>query len=482
MKRLLFYLVALLVFGAGMWLAFDHGEGLPRPENSVLSAAAANPALGHATAIEPSASLFSNLRAHLHDPLARLFIQLILIVAVARLCGGVAVKCGQPAVVGEIVAGIALGPSLLGWVWPEFMQAAFPSTSLGALRLFSQIGVCLFMFVVGMELDPALLKHRVRTAVLVSQVSIFFPFLLGVGAALLLYSSFAGPKASFHVFALFMGIATSITAFPVLARILAERGLTQTALGSTALVCAAADDVTAWSLLAVVAAMAQAHSVVGAMFSIGLVIVFVAVMLLLVKPRLPRWISCVDDSGGSGGGKGFMGIALIFVFASALVTDLMGIHAIFGAFLAGVVMPRGGELREFLKVRLENFSSVFLLPVFFAFTGLRTQLGLLSDANDWMICLGIIVLATVGKLGGAMLTARFTGVSWIDSFALGALMNTRGLVELVALNIGYDLGLISPRIFTMLVIMALVTTAMTGPLLSLSDSWRSRRASEPCPT
>ena len=188
---------------------------------------------------------------------------------------------------------------------------------------------------------------------------------------------------------------------------------------------------------------------------------------------MPRWIGQAASSGTLPG-KGVMSSVLAFLFASALVTDVIGIHALFGAFLAGVVIPPHGEFREFLKVRLEHFSSIFLLPLFFAFTGLRTQVGLLNHASGCLICAGLILIATIGKLGGAMVTARLTGVNWIDSFALGALMNTRGLIELIALNIGYDLGILTPRIFTMLVIMALVTTGLTGPLLSLADYLRNR--------
>jgi Kef-type K+ transport system membrane component KefB len=375
-----------------------------------------------------------------------------------------------------MIAGILLGPSLLGWLWPDIFHFVFPASSLGALTLFSQIGVCLFMFVVGMELDLSELKQQARTAVLVSQVSILFPYLLGLVSALFLFSTLAGPSTAFPAFALFIGISMSITAFPVLARILEERGLTGTPLGSTALICAAINDVTAWCILAFVVAIAKARSVTSAAFSIGWVVLFVLVMLFWIKPRLSRWIGRVSHDDGMHG-KGTMTVVLIFVFASALATNVMGIHALFGSFLAGVVMSARGEFREFLKLRLENFSSVFLLPVFFAFTGLRTQVGLLDDMSGCMICAGLILIATVGKLGGAMVTARLTGVNWIDSFALGSLMNTRGLVELIALNIGYDLGILSPRIFTMLVIMALVTTCMTGPLLTFSDYLRARSGS-----
>lgn len=448
---------------------------LPAPKSRTPKLESKGLSTGGVSGVEPSASLLANLRENMQDPLTRLFIQLILIVMAARLCGMLAVKIRQPAVIGEMVAGILLGPSLLGWLWPDLFHFVFPPPSLGALRLLSQIGVCLFMFVVGMELDVSHLRRQARTAVLVSQVSILLPYLLGMVTSLFLFSTLAGPNTTFLVFALFIGISMSITAFPVLARILEERGLTKTALGSTAIACAATDDVTAWSILAFVVAVAKAKSIAAAAFNIGLVMLFVFVMLFWIKPRLPRWIGQAAYEGALPG-KGVTAGVLMFVFASALATDVMGIHALFGSFLAGVVMPSRGEFRDFLRVRLEHFSSVFLLPLFFAFTGLRTQIGLLNDPSGWLICGGLILVATVGKLGGAMFTARLTGVNWTDSFALGALLNTRGLVELIALNVGYDLGTLSPRIFAMLVIMALVTTCMTGPLLSFSEYLRGRKS------
>lgn len=407
--------------------------------------------------------------------LALTLLQMVLILVVARLCGMLARKVRQPAVIGQIVAGILLGPSGLGRWWPDFFNFLFAPSSLGTLGILSQIGVCLFMFVIGMELDLSQLKSRARTAVFVSQASILLPYLLGVAVSLLLFPALAAPRTTYLPFALFIGIAMSITAFPVLARILEERRLTRTVLGSTAIACAAAADATAWSLLAVVAAIVNAGSLAASILRIGLVVVFAALLLFWIKPRLPGWLGHTAIQGPASG-KVVMAGELAFLFVSAMVTDVMGIHALFGAFLAGLVMPRGGEFREVLRDRLERFSSVFLLPLFFAFIGLRTQLGLLYDINAWLICLGLILVATLGKLGGTMISARLSGVNWIDSFALGALMNTRGLVELIALNIGYDLGILSTTIFTMLVIMALVTTCLTGPLLSLSDYLRARKA------
>jgi Kef-type K+ transport system membrane component KefB len=474
MKRFFFDFLVLAVFCLGIILILQQGEKLQSspPANVHLPSLNAND--GSLAGVGPSASLWDNLRENLEDPLTRLFIQLILIIVAARLCGTLATLVRQPAVVGEMIAGILLGPSLLGWLRPDFFNYVFPTSSLGSLRLFSQIGVCLFMFIVGMELDLNQLRRQARTAVLVSQASILSPYLLGVVTALFLFSTFAGPGTSFLAFALFIGVSMSITAFPVLARILEERGLTKSPLGITALVCAAMNDVAAWCILALVVAIAKARSMGSAGLSIALILLFVAMMLFWIKPRLPRLLDKMANQGGQPG-KGMMAAALAFVFASALATDIMGIHALFGAFLAGVVMPAQGEFREFLRVRLEHFSSVFLLPLFFAFTGLRLQVGLLNDSTGWMICAGLIAIATVGKLGGAMFAARLTGMNWIDSFALGALMNTRGLVELIALNIGYDLGILSPRIFAMLVIMALVTTGLTGPLLTVCDHLRARK-------
>jgi Kef-type K+ transport system membrane component KefB len=470
-KHLLLYPLVLIIFGLGICAVLRQGQQL-QPPHSPAGAGSASPG---PSGIAPAASLMAALPQHFQDPLTRLFVQLILIVLVARICGLVARKVGQPAVIGEMFAGILLGPSLLGWLWPGAFNFIFPATSLGTLRLLSQIGVCLFMFVVGMDLDVNELKNQAHTVLLVSKVSILFPYLLGVAASLFLFPAFGVPGTQFLPFALFIGISMSITAFPVLARILEERGLTKTALGGTALACAATNDVMAWTVLAVVVAIAKAGGLAVTFVSIGLVVLFVAVMLLWLRPRLAGWIERTAGAS-SAPSSGVMAAALVFLFACALITDVIGIHALFGAFLAGVVMPRRGVFRDVLKERLEHFSTVFLLPLFFVFTGLRTQVGLLNEPSGWLVCLTLIIIATVGKLGGTMVTARLTGVNWIDSFALGALMNSRGLIELIALNIGYDLGILSPSMFTMLIIMALLTTSLTGPLLTLGDYLRGKRA------
>ncbi len=405
--------------------------------------------------------------------LAILITQLLVVVLATQLVGALATLFRQPFVVGEIAAGLMLGPSLLGHLWPEAYQYVFAADSLDTLRLLSQVGVILFMFTVGLDLDLKHLRHQASTAIAVSHFSIVVPFLLGVGAALALYTRYAPPGVPFHAFALFMGIALSITAFPVLARVLEDRGLVRTPLGSTAIACAAVGDVTAWSLLAVVVTLVTAGGVGDALARIaGMLLLFVGVMALVVRPMLARLFA---RRGGPLTRSGTATV-LLMLLGSALLTERIGIHALFGAFLAGVIVPPDEALRRQLRERLESISSVFLLPLFFAFTGLRTQIGLLDDAASWIVCIGIVAIAVTGKLVGSMLAARWSGSSWNDAFTIGALMNTRGLMELVALNVGYDLGIISPRMFTMLVVMAIVTTVMTGPLLDAARSLGSAKA------
>lgn len=464
MKRTsVLYILLLSLAGLAIAGLLHLGSTLPGPAGTTtvpvgLPAVAAN---GSAVT-----AMVAEVVKQFGDPLSRLFLQLLIIIAASRLAGRLFASVGQPAVVGEMAAGILLGPSLFGMLAPETFQFVFPSTSLGTLKLLSQVGVCLFMFAVGMELNVNHVRHKAHTAVVVSHASIVVPYFLGVVLAYFLFTRLAAPGASFTGFALFMGISMSITAFPVLARILQERGLSKTFLGSTAITCAAVDDVTAWSILAFVVAIARATSLSASVLNLLLVLAFIAIMVWGVKPALSRWLGVKrlheDDPS-----KGTLAAVICVVVAAALCTEVIGIHALFGAFLAGAIMPEANGFRHKLSVRVENFSSVLLLPLFFVFTGLRTQIGLLNDVQGWLICLAIIAVATLGKLGGCAITARFTGMNWSDALQLGALMNTRGLMELIALNIGYDLGILSPRIFAMLVIMALATTMLTGPLLTL---------------
>jgi Kef-type K+ transport system membrane component KefB len=457
-RRVLIYAVVIAASVAALFALLHVGEGW-------------YPAAGSTTVADAAATAAVTAADALRRPLALLIIQLLVIVLATQTMGSLASLLRQPAVVGELAAGLLLGPSVVGHFWPGAYTFLFPESSLDILRLLSQVGVILFMFSVGLDVDASHLIQRAPTAIAVSHFSIVVPFLLGVGTSLLLFPQHAPPGVPFHAFALFMGIALSITAFPVLARILDERGMTRTPLGTTALACAAVGDVTAWVLLAMVVTLVTAGGIGGTLgFMIGALALFGSAMVWMVRP----WLGRAFEHARGALNRPQIGQVLIVLMASALLTEIIGIHALFGAFLAGVIMPPSLELRQQLRDRLESFSSIFLLPIFFVYTGLRTEVGLLNDAADWAVCVGIILTAVAGKLLGSMLAARWSGTTWHDAFVLGALMNTRGLMELVALNVGYDLGILSPQMFTMLVLMALVTTAMTGPLL---DAAASRDAS-----
>jgi Kef-type K+ transport system membrane component KefB len=407
----------------------------------------------------------NSLTHNLKHPLAILLAQVATIIVVARFFGYIFKKLRQPSVVGEIIAGIALGPSLLGDYLPEFSGLLFPVQSLTNLQFLSQIGLILFMFVIGMELDLKVLRNKAHDAVVVSHASIIVPFALGVGLAYFIYQSFAPAGVEFSSFGLFMGIAMSITAFPVLARIVQERGIQKTKLGTIVITCAAADDITAWCILAAVIAIVKAGSFVSSLYVIALAITYVLVMIKIVKPFLKR----IGDLHASQENlsKPIVAIFFLTLILSSYATEVIGIHALFGAFMTGVVIPENVKFRTIFIEKIEDVAVVLLLPLFFVFTGLRTQIGLLNDADLWAVAGLIVVVAVVGKFFGSAIAAKFVGQTWKDSLSIGALMNTRGLMELVVLNIGYDLGVLSPEIFAMMVIMALLTTMMTGPALDL---------------
>ena len=393
-----------------------------------------------------------------------LLVQIAVVLVVARAVGYAFRLIRQPQVVGEMVAGILLGPSLLGWAAPGVSAAIFPVESLGVLGTLSQVGLLLFMFLVGLELDPRLLRGRGEAAFVTSHVSIVAPFLLGSGLALYLYPRLSDASVSFTGFALFMGAAMSVTAFPVLARILAERNLMRTRLGAVTLACAAVDDVTAWSLLAVVVAIVRADAgQVPLWVTFAGTAAYVATMFLVVRPLLTHVLRMYESRGHLS--QDVLGILLLGLLASAATTEWLGIHALFGAFLFGSVLPREREFVRDLTDKLEDVTVVFFLPLFFASTGLRTSIGLVSGPEMWGFFGLVMLVAVAGKFGGSTLAARLTGLSWRESSALGVLMNTRGLMELVILTIGLDLGVISPALFAMMVLMALATTFMTTPLL-----------------
>ena len=395
--------------------------------------------------------------------LLNVLMALAVIMVAARLVGALFARFHQPAVMGEVVGGILLGPSLLGRVSPEAAAFLFPAEASPFLGVIAQLGVILYMFLVGLELDLHVLRGSIGMTLAISLSSIVVPFTLGAGLAWLLYDALAPAGVSFGSFTLFLGVSMSITAFPVLARILGDRGLQRTHTGILALTCAAINDAVAWCLLAFVVSVTRATPG-AAIVTVVLTAIYVALMLSAGRSVMTRFSARLDASAGIG--EQSFAVVLVVVLLSAVATEFIGIHAIFGAFLVGAIIPHGSRIATHVTERLEVIVRVMFLPAFFAFTGLRTEIGLLQTAGDWLLCGAIIVVATAGKFGGATLAARVVGLSWRDSAALGILMNTRGLVELIVLNIGLDLGVITPRLFTMLVIMALVTTLMTSPILS----------------
>lgn len=407
----------------------------------------------------------TSITLNLHHPLAILLAQISTIIVVARFFGWVFRKIGQPSVIGEIIAGIVLGPSLLGLYFPDISLDLFPVESLGNLQFLSQIGLILFMFVIGMELDLKVLQNRAKEAIVISHASIVIPFALGIGLAYFVYYKFAPADVAFLPFALFLGIAMSITAFPVLARIVQERGIHKTKLGAIVITCAAADDITAWCLLAAVIAIVKAGTFVSSLYIILLAIFYVVIMLFVVKPFLNK----IGELYGSKDklNKPVVAIFFLTLIISSYCTEIIGIHALFGAFMTGVIMPDINKFRNVFIEKVEDVSVILLLPLFFVYTGLRTEIGLINDPYLWKVTGFIILVAVVGKFFGSALAAKFVGQTWRDSFTIGALMNTRGLMELVVLNIGLDLKVLTPEVFTMMVIMALVTTFMTGPALNL---------------
>lgn len=424
------------------------------------------------TAPEPATEAVfgqSGAKAHV-DTLLHVLLALLVVIVASRVLGTVFRYFQQPAVIGEVIAGILLGPSLLGRVAPSASVYLLPPTVAPYLGVIAQVGVILFMFLVGLELDTGLLRKKTHATLAISHASIIAPFLLGATAALWLYPRLSSSDVPFAVFAMFMGVSMSVTAFPVLARILTDRGMHKSRLGVIAISCAAVDDVTAWCLLAFVVSIAQSR-MGGAMITIGLTVGYIAAMFVVVRPIVHRLVRKQEVRQRLS--QGATAVVFVGLLLSALTTEYIGIHAVFGAFLLGAVIPHESLLAKSLTQKLEDLVIVLLLPAFFAFTGMRTQIGLVSGATNWLICGVLILVACLGKFGGTTLAARLSGLSLRDSASLGALMNTRGLMELIVLNIGLDLKVISPTLFAMLVIMALVTTFATTPIVHLLTRGRS---------
>jgi Kef-type K+ transport system membrane component KefB len=461
-KIILSYVTLIVVFGGLTYLLFQ--RGLP---SIVHSSAPVSPS-GNESFPDSNWMLFlKSLLANVGEPAAMLLLQIISILICSRIFGWLFAKMNQPTVIGEILAGIVLGPSLLGNLFPDAFHFLFAPESLGNLYIISQLGLILFMFTIGMELNLKSLRDKIGETWVISHASIIIPFFFGMVLAYYLYNDFAKGQTDFVPFALFMGISMSITAFPVLARIVQEKGLTRTHLGTLSLASAAIGDVTAWCLLAAVIAIAKTGSIASSVYTIAAALGYILVMLFVLKPFLRKIGEIYQNTEVLN--KSIVAFFLLILVCSALVSQIIGIHALFGAFLAGVIMPPLPNFRKMMIDKVEDLSLTLLLPLFFVFTGLRTQIGLLNTPYLWGICGLITFVAIIGKFGGSMLSARFFGENNRDSLSLGILMNTRGLMELIVLNIGYEMGILPPAIFVMLVIMALFTTFMTTPAMSLIE-------------
>jgi Kef-type K+ transport system membrane component KefB len=467
-RYLLFYILTIGGFSLLMYVIVLKGESLGINNSAEAIAGSAISGLHHfrQTTIQ-----------NLFNPLPVLLLQIITIIVFARIFGFLCKKIGQPSVIGEIIAGIVLGPSLLGLFAPGASSFLFPPESLNGLQFFSQIGLILFMFIVGMDVDLKVLGNRAPEAFVVSHASIIIPFTLGMVLAYYVFISFAPAGVTFLSFALFIGISMSITAFPVLARILQERGMMKTKLGTLAITCAAIDDISAWCLLAALIAIVKAGSFVSSIYTIALSVVYVIFMLMIVRPFLKRFGDIFNSKEGIS--KAIVAVFLITLLGSAYLTEIIGIHALFGAFVAGLIMPPNVRFRSILIEKIEDIAIILLLPIFFVISGLRTEIGLLNNPYLWKITGIVILIAVAGKFAGSAFSLRFVGQSWRESLIIGALMNTRGLMQLVVLSIGYDLGIISPEIYTIMILMALVTTIMTGPALDLINKILPEKIASP---
>jgi Kef-type K+ transport system membrane component KefB len=404
-------------------------------------------------------------------PVAQLLLAIAVVIAACKVAGWAMQRIGQPPVVGEIAAGIVLGPSVLGAISPATASALLPSAIMPQLNVLAQVGIVLFVFLTGLELNTRLMRGRGHLAVVVSHVSIAVPFVLGVLLAVIAYAKFAPQGVGSLAFALFIGVSMSITALPVLVRILQDTGMFHSRIGVVALTCAVVDDVTAWSLLALVVALVTASSLTGVLLTLGLAAAFAGLLHYVIRPLLAKSFARTPEPVL----RRFAPLALVGVLLCAMATEWIGVHAMFGAFMFGVIFPRGNVVEKWLHQNASGLTTALMLPLFFAYSGLRTNIGLLGDPSLWLWCAAILVVAVTGKLVSATVAARSVGETFCRALQIGVLMNCRGLTELIVLNVGLDLGVLSPEMFTMLVLMALISTAMTAPLAVYLDKRAGRR-------
>ncbi|MDR0836543.1 MAG: cation:proton antiporter [Tannerella sp.] len=457
-KKIAFYISMIVVLGAIMYFIVQEGDTLfYAPENVEEYVDTDNLTEGYA--------LFSALTLeHIESSLGLLLLQIIVILTTCMLAGALFKKIGQPTVIGEILAGIILGPSLLGSLFPDVYAFLFPEESFSNIQILSQIGLILYMFTIGMALDIKEVRKRWQDTVLISHAGTILPFAMGMVVAYFIYEKYASEQTPFISFALFIGISLSITAFPVLARIIQERGLTRSPLGTIALASAANGDITAWCMLAAIVAYAQAGTIQSALYTVLFSTLYAGLMLFIVRPVLKIIGSLYHNKEVVG--KPLIAIMFLILLVSAYITEILGLHVLFGAFVAGIIMPENTKFRKIMSDKLEDVSLALLLPLFFVYTGLRTEIGLIAGTEMWLLCGLFILVAIVGKFGSTFVVARFSGETWKNSLYLGALMNTRGLMELVVLSIGLEMKILPQPIFVMLVLMTLVTTFLTSPLIA----------------